>query len=139
MYQSPQWWHYNEDKMWRFASEVDSTCPRRQALLCECSLLWHTTCRNICNFAFMREKCKRCLVPRRDPKIVQLFAEKKTQTGATFKALLHEVEAHLKVTRRALKLPVYARAIMLMEWGTCHITGVLEQPEKEEYGCTPGC
>ena len=41
---------------------------------------------------------------------------KKTQTGATFIALLHQIESLLKATKRALDLPVYAPSIVLMDW-----------------------
>ena len=51
MDRSPQPWHYHEDKMLCFTSEADSTCPWRQALLSERSLLRHTTYRKVCNFA----------------------------------------------------------------------------------------
>ena len=40
-----------------------------------------------------------------DPNIVQMYAEKKAQSAATFLALLHETEARLKVTKRALSAP----------------------------------
>ena len=67
-----------------------------------------------------------------DPNIVQMYAEKKAQTGATFIALLHKIEARLKTTKRSLDLPVYAPAIVLMDWAPCHGTEFLEQPEGEE-------
>ena len=82
----------------------------------------------------IRGKSKRCLVQgdRIDPNIVQMYAEKKAQTGATFIALLHQIEARLKTTKRALDLPVYAPSIVLMEWAPCHGKEFLEQPEGEE-------
>ena len=53
-------------------------------------------------------KSKRCLVQAdgMDPIIVQMYAEKKAQTSATFIALLHHIEARLKTTKRTLDLPV---------------------------------
>ena len=58
-----------------------------------------------------------------DPNILQMYAEKKTQTGATFIALLHQIESRLKATKRALDLPVYAPSIFLVDWGPCHSKG----------------
>ena len=65
----------------------------------------------------IRGKSKRCLVQGDgiDPNIVQMYAEKKTQTRATFIALLHQMESRLKATKRALDLPVYAPSIVLMD------------------------
>ena len=82
----------------------------------------------------IRGKSKRCLVQGDgiDPNIVQMYAEKKTQTGATFIALLHHIESRLKATNRALDLPVYAPPIVLMDWAPCHGKEFLEQPEGEE-------
>ena len=82
----------------------------------------------------IRGKSNRCLVQGDgiDPNIVQMYAEKKTQTGATFIALLHQIEARLKATKRALDLPVYAPSIVLMNWAPCHGKEFLEQPEGEE-------
>ena len=82
----------------------------------------------------IRGKSKRCLVQGDgiDPNIVQMYAEKKVQTGATFIALLHKIEARLKTTKRALDLPVYAPSIVLMDWAPCHGKEFLEQPEWEE-------
>ena len=67
-----------------------------------------------------------------DPNIVQMHAEKKTQIGATFIALLHQIEARLKTTKRALDLPVYAPSIVLIDWAPCHGKEFREQPEGEE-------
>ena len=49
----------------------------------------------------IRRKSKRCLVQGDgiDPNIVQMYAEKKAQTCATFIALLHKIEARLKRRR----------------------------------------
>ena len=82
----------------------------------------------------IRRKSKRCLVQGDgiDPNIVQMYAEKKAQSGATFIALLHQIEAHLKTTKRTLDLPVYAPSIVLMDWAPCHGKEFLEQPEGEE-------
>ena len=61
-------------------------------------------------------KSKMCLVQGDaiDPNIVQMYAEKMTQTGATFIALLHRIESRLKATKRALVPPLYALSIVLM-------------------------
>ena len=81
-----------------------------------------------------RRKSKRCLVQGDgiDPNIVQMYAEKKAQTGATFIALLHQIEARLKTTKRGQDLPVYAPSIVLMDWPPCHGKEFFEQPEGEE-------
>ena len=82
----------------------------------------------------IRGKSKRCFVQGDgiDPNIVQIQAEKNTQTGATFIALLPKIEEHLKTTKRALDLPVYAPSTVLMDWAPCHGKEFLEQPEGEE-------
>ena len=82
----------------------------------------------------IRGKSKRCLVQGDGigPNIVQMYAEKKAHTGATFIALLHQMEARLKTTKRALDLPVYAPSIVLIDWAPCHSKEFLEQPEGEE-------
>ena len=82
----------------------------------------------------IRGKSKRCLVQGDgiDPNIVQMYAEKKAQTGAIFIALLHQIEAHLKATKIALDLPVYAPSVVLMVWAPCHGKQFLEQREGEE-------
>ena len=67
-----------------------------------------------------------------DPNIVQMYAQKKTQTGATFIALLHKIEVRLKTTKRALDLTVYAPSIVVMDGAPCHSKEFLEQPEGEE-------
>ena len=82
----------------------------------------------------IRGKSKRCLVQGDgiDPNVVQMYAEKKAQSGATFFALLHKIEVRLKTTKISLDLPVYAPSIVLMDWAPCHGKEFLEQPEGEE-------
>ena len=82
----------------------------------------------------IRGKSKRCLVQGDgiNPNIVQMYANKKTQTGATFIALLHQIESRLTARKRALDYPVYAPSIVLMDWASCHGKKFLEQPEGEE-------
>ena len=82
----------------------------------------------------IRGKSKRCLVQGDgiDPNVVQMFAKKKTQTGATFIALLHQIESRLKATKRALDLSVYAPSFVLMDWAPCHGKEFLEQPQGED-------
>ena len=67
-----------------------------------------------------------------DANIIQMYAEKKAQTGATFIVLLHQIEARFKTTKRALDLPVYAPSIVLMDWAPCHGKEFLENREGEE-------
>ena len=67
-----------------------------------------------------------------DPNIVQMHVEKKTQIGATFIALLHQIESRLKATKRALHLLVFSPSIVLMDWARCHGKEFLEQAEGEE-------
>ena len=67
-----------------------------------------------------------------DPNIVQMYAQKKTLTGTTFIALLHQIELRLKATKRALDLALYAPSIVLMDWAPWHGKDFLEQPEGDE-------
>ena len=79
-------------------------------------------------------KSKRCLVQADaiNPNIGQMYAEKRTQTDATFIALLHQIESLLKATKRAVDLPVHAPSIVLLDWAPCQNKEFLEQPEGEE-------
>ena len=54
----------------------------------------------------IRGQSKRCLVQGDgiDPNIVQIYAKKKTETGATFFALVHQIEA-LESKKKCISLP----------------------------------
>ena len=58
-----------------------------------------------------------------------MYCKKKTQTGATFMALLHEIKER---SEPAMDLPVYATATVLMDCAPCHKKEFFEEPNREE-------